>query len=36
LPRAEPDVRREMRRSQLERIKREARQRLGREDPCAS
>jgi hypothetical protein len=25
-----------MRRSQLERIKREARQRLGREDPCAS
>jgi hypothetical protein len=25
-----------MRRSQLERIKREARKRLGREDPCAS
>ncbi len=36
LPRAEPEVRREMRRSQLERIRREARQRLGRRDPCAS
>jgi len=33
---AEPEVRREMRRSQLERIRREARQRLGRQDPCAS